>query len=166
MINIKPLRLVQISVAALAGIYLLLVGINNVLDYDVNFEFAKQVMSMQDTFPSNDLDDWRSITQLWLIHIFYIGIIILEISGGLFTLKGTADLFKNRYNAVTIFQQKKQFAFLGMLLGLVLWAGIFLIVAGEWFLMWQSATWNAQGTAFNLAILYGVFILILAKEEL
>lgn len=165
MLPIKPIRFVQITIAALAGIYLLLVGVNNVLDYDVNFEFAKQVMGMKDVFPSNDLDDWRSISQLWLIHIFYIGIIFLEITGGLFTLKGVADLIKNRRSEALIFNHKKKFAIYGVLIGMVLWAGVFLIVAGEWFQMWQSATWNAQGTAFNLAILYGVFIIILLKEE-
>lgn len=165
MLQIKPIRLVQITVAALAGIYLFLVGINNALDYDVNFEFAKQVMGMKDLFPSNDLDDWRSISQLWLIHIFYTGIIFLEIIGGLFTLKGVVDLIKNRRSETTVFNRKKKFTIYGVLIALVLWTGVFLIIAGEWFQMWQSAVWNAQGTAFNLAILYGVFLIILLKEE-
>lgn len=162
---LKSIRLVQIVIATLAGIYMLLVGINNVLDYDVNFEFAKHVMGMKDLFPNNHLDDWRSISQLWLIHAFYIGIIILEISGGLITLKGVMDLMKNRRNEKTVFSQQKKFAILGVLIGLILWAGVFLIAAGEWFQMWQSAIWNAQSTAFNLAILFGVFMIILLKEE-
>ena len=165
MSSLKSIRLVQIVVAALAGIYMLLVGIDNVLDYDVNFEFAKHVMGMKDLFPNNDLDDERSISQLWLIHVFYIGIIILEISGGLITLKGMVDIINHRQSESFIFIQQKRFAILGVLIGLVLWAGVFLIVAGEWFQMWQSATWNAQSTAFNLAILYGVFLVILLQKE-
>lgn len=163
--SIKLLRLVQIAVATLAGTYLLLVGLNNVFDYDVNFEFAKQVMSMKDVFPSNDLDEWRNISLLWLVHIFYIGIIVLEISGGLFTLYGVKNLIKHRKDEIITFSQQKKWTILGVLIGLILWAGVFLIIAGEWFQMWQSETWNAQSTAFNLAILYGIFLLILLKEE-
>ncbi len=165
MLTIKPLRLAQITIATLAGLYLFLVGINNIFDYDVNFEFTKQIMSMQDTFPNNDLDDWRRISQLWLVHVFYNGIIILEISGGLFTFFGVINLIKNSKSEVMIFSQQKKWAIWGILIGLILWAGIFLIIAGEWFQMWQSVTWNAQDTAFSLAILYGIFLLILLKEE-
>ncbi len=165
MLQIKPIRLVQITVAALAGIYLFLVGMNNILDYDVNFEFAKQVMGMKDLFESNDLDEWRGISQTWVIHLFYISIIILEISGGSLAIKGVTDLIKNRRSETVIFIQKKKLAILGILIGLILWAGVFLIVAGEWFQMWQSKVWNAQETAFDLSILFGVFMLILLKEE-
>lgn len=164
MLNIKSIRLIQIVIAALSGAYMFLVGINNVLDYDVNFEFAKHVMGMKDLFPNNDLDDWRHIYNITIVNIAYIGIISLEIIGGLFSLKGSADLLRHRQSESTIFNEKKRFALLGTLIGVVLWAGVFLIVAGEWFQMWQSATWNAQETAFHLATLYGVFLLILLKE--
>jgi predicted small integral membrane protein len=164
MLTLDSTRLVQIMITLLAGCYLLLVGINNILDYDVNFEFTKQVMGMHTLFESNDLDNGRRISQIWLVHIFYNSIITVEISSGLLTLKGGWHLVRYRKSEPAIFNEQKRLAISGVLLGLVLWTGGFLIIAGEWFQMWQSEVWNAQGTAFNLAILYGVFILILLKE--
>jgi predicted small integral membrane protein len=33
------------------------------------------------------------------------------------------------------------------------WFVFFVTLAGEWFLMWQSSTWNAQSTAFSLTMI-------------
>ena len=33
---------------------------------------------------------------------------------------------------------------------LALWLGAFLLVGGEWFVMWQSRDWNGQNAAFRM----------------
>ena len=47
------------------------------------------------------------------------------------------------------FNAAKDVAVAGLVLGLLLWFGGFLIVGGEWFQMWQSKSWNGQEAAFR-----------------
>ena len=42
----------------------------------------------------------------------------------------------------------------------------FLTVGGEWFLMWQSPTWNAQDGAFRMFLAEGLILLLLLTPEL
>jgi predicted small integral membrane protein len=37
----------------------------------------------------------------------------------------------------------------------MLWFFMFMVIAGEWFAMWQSKTWNGQAAALPL-LCYGV----------
>jgi predicted small integral membrane protein len=47
-------------------------------------------------------------------------------------------------------------AIVGLTMGLFLYAVGFLVVAGEWFAMWQSHTWNGQATAGIFVLFIGV----------
>ena len=49
----------------------------------------------------------------------------------------------------------------GATAGFLVWFFGFMVVGGEWFLMWQSDTWNGQEAAFRfyMAIL-GVLIFV------
>ena len=38
---------------------------------------------------------------------------------------------------------------IGTTLGFLVWFTGFLVIGGEWFAMWQSATWNGQEAAFR-----------------
>jgi len=50
--------------------------------------------------------------------------------------------------------------------GFVLWFFGFLVVAGEYFAMWQSQTWNGQEAAFRLTmIILGVLIFVSLSES-
>jgi predicted small integral membrane protein len=40
----------------------------------------------------------------------------------------------------------------GATLAFVVWFFGFMVVAGEWFAMWQSATWNGQEAAFRFYV--------------
>ena len=47
----------------------------------------------------------------------------------------------------------------GLTLGFGLWFFGFLVVAGEYFAMWQSHTWNGQQAAFRLTtVILGMLI--------
>jgi len=62
------------------------------------------------------------------------------------------------------FNQAKQYGILGIGAGMILFV-LFLVIGGEWFLMWQSSLWNAQDTAYNMIIVLGVMLLILLKKD-
>jgi predicted small integral membrane protein len=41
----------------------------------------------------------------------------------------------------------------------------FLTVGGEWFLMWQSHTWNGQDAAFRMFASLGIILIYLILPE-
>jgi predicted small integral membrane protein len=46
-----------------------------------------------------------------------------------------------------------------------MWFVVFLSVGGEWFLMWQSRTWNGQDAAFRMFTVIGIILLLLIQPE-
>jgi len=50
-------------------------------------------------------------------------------------------------------------------MSLLMWLVAFLSVGGEWFLMWQSKTWNGQEAAFRMFTVVGIVLLVLLQPE-
>jgi predicted small integral membrane protein len=48
---------------------------------------------------------------------------------------------------------------------MLMWLVAFLSVGAEWFLMWQSHTWNGQEAAFRMFTVVGIVLLILLQPE-
>jgi predicted small integral membrane protein len=46
-----------------------------------------------------------------------------------------------------------------------MWLVPFLSIGGEWFLMWQSKTWNGQDAAFRMFTVVGIILLLLALPD-
>ena len=41
----------------------------------------------------------------------------------------------------------------------------FVEVGGEWFLMWQSQTWNGQEAAFRMFTVVGIVLILLVMKD-
>lgn len=63
------------------------------------------------------------------------------------------------------FGRAKNIAILGLTLNLMIWLLAFLVIGGEWFLMYQSATWNGQMAAFRMFTIVGVVLLIVVQPD-
>ena len=50
-------------------------------------------------------------------------------------------------------------------LSLLMWLLAFLAVGGEWFLMWQSKTWNGQDAAFRMFTVVGIVLVLVALPD-
>jgi predicted small integral membrane protein len=51
----------------------------------------------------------------------------------------------------------------GAAVAFALWFVGFMVVGGEWFLMWQSSTWNGQEAAFRFyltVLAVGAYVLL------
>jgi predicted small integral membrane protein len=49
----------------------------------------------------------------------------------------------------------------GLTVGFGLWFFGFMVIAGEYFAMWQSKVWNAQESAFRVvAVILGVLVFV------
>ena len=61
--------------------------------------------------------------------------------------------------------QAKRVSVAALTLALVMWLTAFLTMGGEWFLMWQSKTWNGQDAAFRMFTVIGIVLLLLAQPD-
>jgi predicted small integral membrane protein len=137
------LRLAKIAVVAALACYALLVAYNNVVDYGSNYEFVRHVLSMDTTFPGNALMH-RAIADETVWRLAY------ALAGALLALGTLALLARLRAPAET-FNRAKVWAVAGLTIGFGLWFFGFMVVAGEYFVMWQSKIWNGQDAAFRIA---------------
>ncbi|QPC41724.1 DUF2165 domain-containing protein [Kaustia mangrovi] len=158
------IRLSKALLVLLIGLFALLVGANNIVDYESNFAFVQHVLSMDTTFPDNALM-WRAITDETVHHAAYWLIIIGElVTGGLCVLGALALLAASRSDADR-FNAAKRLAVCGLTLGFALWFFGFMTVGAEWFLMWQSQTWNGQQAAFRFIVCIGLVLVYLNARD-
>lgn len=138
--------------------------LNNLTDYRSNFLFVENVLNMSTTFEGNQLM-WRRIEAAWVHHAFYASIILWEAVAMVLIAAGALKLWRHIEAPPDEFQQAKGLAILGLTLSLLQWFVAFITVGGEWFLMWQSPTWNGQGAAHRMFVILGIILLFLNHPD-
>jgi predicted small integral membrane protein len=141
-------RYAKIVMSLVLASFCLLVTFDNITDYATNYLFVEHVLSMDTTFPGNALM-YRSIDSPVLWQIAYAGIIAAEGATGALFLAGAVRLFQARNAPAAVFNEAKAYTIAACVLAFLVWFLGFMVVAGEWFAMWQSATWNGQEGAFR-----------------
>jgi predicted small integral membrane protein len=158
------LRLSKLAlVAAVALIYTLIV-FNNLTDYSSNWQFVQHVLAMDTTFPGNH-GMWRAIHAPALQTAFYLGIISWEILTTVLLWWGVLRLAVSLRASAAVFNAGKSVAIAALTAGLLLWFVAFLSVGAEWFLMWQSHTWNGQDAAFRMFACLLLVLLYLTRVD-
>ncbi|WP_048648446.1 DUF2165 family protein [Nitratireductor soli] len=153
-------RYAKIVMTLALAAFAFMVTFNNITDYGSNFEFVKHVFSMDTTFPGNKAM-YRAIETPTLWHAGYWLIIAGEGLTFILLLIGGLQMLGARAQPAAAFQAAKKWTIAGAAVGFLVWFFGFMVVGGEWFLMWQSDTWNGQDAAFKfyMAIL-GVLIFV------
>lgn len=157
------LRFAKIVLVAGAGLLFLLVGFNNLIDYDTNFDVVKHILSM-DMIPPGPFAA-RGIAASSLHHIFYLGIIGVEILGGAATMIGVFRLWRARNLAAEEFNKEKSLALCGLALVFGLYFIGFATIGGEWFQMWRAGSYNMQEPAFRFIGSIGMIMLFLNQPD-
>ena len=157
------LRLSKIALVAASAFFLWLVVFNNLTDYDSNFQFVRHVLSMDTTFPGNQ-GMWRSLAPPVFHHVFYASIILWEFAAAVMISIGAWKLWQVRGGPLPVWQQAKGVASAGLTLSMLQWSVAFISVGGEWFLMWQSGTWNGQQAAARVFMIMGLTLLFLNQS--
>jgi len=160
----KTLRFAQISLLASAVVYLLLVVFNNTTDYGSNLLFIQHVLTMDTTFPGN-AGLWRALQSPAVHRLFYFSIIFWEAGTALLMAIGVWRLWQTRKGPRIAWDLAKSIGTLGLVLSMLQWSVFFLSVGGEWFLMWQSKTWNGQEAAFHNFAMMGIILLVLQLPD-
>jgi predicted small integral membrane protein len=164
-LGIGSLAMAAAVVVAINGLYMLLVAIGNIFDYQTNFDFVNHVLRMDTTnFGAGEgvgLDPdvmWRAITNETLITIAYIGVIIWETVAAAVLLYATYLWIKS--SKTKLYFAARKVSTIGLLMIVILFMGGFITIGGEWFQMWRSVEWNGLEPAFRNSVL-AIFGLVL-----
>jgi predicted small integral membrane protein len=150
------LRMSKTAFTFAMALYFAVVAFDNVTDYGTNFQFVTHVLSM-DSVPNNQNVVWRSLQSPKFHHLFYWIIILWEAAAALVCASGAFTLFRSLKSAA-VFNANKTNAIFGLSIGSLLWFVAFVIVGGEWFLMWESP-WSGELAAFRMFTI-NAFVLV------
>lgn len=141
-------RLSKVALVGVLGFMFLLVAFNNITDYNANFKFVRNIMSMTAILSDNP-NTWRAIPFPVIHHLLYWFVILWESLSAALCLWGAWRCFSLIGAPAKVFNRSKGLAVAGLLLATLLWLVPFIIMGGEWFLMWQSQVWNVSNSAFR-----------------
>jgi predicted small integral membrane protein len=158
------IRLAKILLLASVALFYTLVVFNNTTDFDSNYQFVRHVLMMDSTFPGNN-GMWRAIHAPWVHLTFYFSIIGWEILTTVLCWWGVVNLLRALKESSADFSAAKKIPVMALTLSMLMWMVAFLSVGAEWFLMWQSKTWNGQEAAFRMFTVVGVVMLIVIQPE-
>ncbi len=158
------IRLSKCLLIFAVGLFHTLVVFNNITDYNSNYQFVRHVLQMDSTFPDNHAM-WRAINQPAIHTVFYLSIILWEAATAILCWWGGISMMRAIRLSANRFHQAKNLGIAALTLGMLMWFVAFLCVGGEWFLMWQSKTWNGQEAAFRMFAALGLILLYLTTPE-
>ncbi|MGA8271874.1 MAG: DUF2165 domain-containing protein [Candidatus Sulfotelmatobacter sp.] len=155
-------RLGQTLLTLTLGLYFILVAFNNITDYGTNSAFVKHVLSM-DSVPPDPHVAWHAIRSQSLQHFAYWFIIAWEVLAGLLCVLGGVRMALCAKSPG--FYAAKTYALAGLWAGTLLWSLAFITIGGEWFMMWESTTWNGELAAFRMFTVNSISLLLLYLVE-
>jgi predicted small integral membrane protein len=158
------LRIAKTALVIGVALYTTLIVFNNLVDYGSNYEFVRHVLMMDSSFPNNH-GMWRAINSPAWHSAFYWLIIVGEAASMVLCWCGGIGLAVSLAKDPVQFKRAKDIAVAGLTLNLMIWLAAFLVVGGEWFLMWQSKTWNGQMAAWRMFTIVGIVLLLLVQPD-
>ena len=156
-------RLSKIALVASAAFFATLVVFNNLNDYGSNFAYVHHVLSMDTTFENNS-GKWRAIDSVFATHIAYGFIILVETVIAALGWAAVRRLWSRRHDPIG-FGGAKVMGIVALTLGIVLWFAGFIAGGGEWFLSWQSPTWNGLNESARFSMIYLLILIYLVHPE-
>lgn len=157
-------RISKILLLAAIALFYTLVVLNNTTDFGSNYQFVQHVLMMDTTFPNNSLM-WRALKNpAWHLG-FYFSIITWEAVTMILCWWGALKLLGKLRKGADDFHLAKRIPVIALTLSMLMWLVAFLSVGAEWFLMWQSRTWNGQDAAFRMFVVVGITMLLIVQPE-
>ncbi len=158
------IRVAKVLLVFAVALYYTVVVFNNITDYNSNYLFVYHVLAMDSILPGNH-GMWRSVHWSFIYHSFYASIICWEAVTAALAWVGMARLLRKLRAPAHAFNVAKRLPVAALTLGLLLWFVGFLTIGAEWFLMWQSKTWNGQEAAFRMFAVVGIILILLVIPD-
>src|SRR5690242_1893419 len=156
----RTLGTLAVTSAILVGLnalYMALVVIGNISDFDVNLQFVHHVLAMDTTNFSQPqgtgLDPaivWRALTSTSLQTTVYVGVIIWELATAAVLI---GALLSWIFECETCKSKARSLSTVGLLMMVLLFFGGFMDIGVEWFQMWRSTVNNGLDPAFRNVVL-------------
>jgi predicted small integral membrane protein len=159
------IRMAKLLLLASIALLYALVVFNNLTDFESNAQFVRHVLLMDTTIPGNH-GMWRSISSPAVDVVFYLSIVAWEALTTILLCWGAVRMARALRLPAVAFNSAKSLPLLALTSSLLMWLVAFLTVGGEWFLMWQSRTWNGQEEAFRNFAVVGIVFLILMQPDM
>lgn len=162
-----PIRILKLVLVGWISLLCLFYAAQNVANLDAAYAAVAYVFSMQDhaIYPNAF---GPAITHPALIWAGLIIIIAMEFAAGLLAAKGAWDLWKARFADSTTFQTAKTYALVGTGLAVMVWLGLFSVIGGAYFQMWQTeaGTSSLTGSFWYLGKAAFVLIFVNMRDDL
>ena len=157
-------RIAKALLLAGVALFYTLVVVNNLSDPNSNYQFVRHVLMMDTTLPGNNGMGRALTAPAWHLT-FYICIIAWEVVTAILLWWGVAHLLRAIRATAAKFNTAKRVPLIALTLSLMMWLVAFLVVGGEWFMMWQSKEWNGQEAATRNFGVVGLVLLILLLPD-
>lgn len=160
----RSLRIIKVGMVGTIALFFSLVALDNLIDDASNFPAVQHVLSMDTTFHVPVLMQ-RAITSYKIQRFTYYLISVWELFTAIICWLACFRFLITLNAEESQFNQAKTIALLGLFFGFILYMLGFVVIAGEWFNMWQSPTWNAQPTAGLFASLILLMMIFLSGPD-
>lgn len=154
-------RVLKAALVAFVGLMALLYGVQNIVNLDAAFGAVSYVVSMKEhaVYPSSLGPAILSPTLTWVVLACIIG---AEIAAGLISLVGALKLWAARRAPAESFNASKTLAIVGCGIGVIVWMGLFFVIGGAYFQMWQTqvgaASFNGSFQYFMTCLVVLLFV--------
>ncbi|HAO36648.1 MULTISPECIES: DUF2165 family protein [unclassified Hyphomonas] len=159
------IRISKIILILFVGLQGLFYALNNIVNFEAATSFVQGVLPMagNEAYPNAF---GPAISSPVLITIVLCFIILGELLVAAFSLKGAYDMFRVRGGSAEGFNDAKTWAIMGCVMALLVWFGLFMVIGGAYFQMWQTPLGAAaQGGAFQYAISSGIVLLFVNAPD-
>ena len=159
----RTARVVTSLFVLMVASYYLVVGFDNITNPTnpnaSNWPFVEGVLS-GDGVPADSGFEWRFIDATWFHVISYIGIITMEtVTGVVLLIAGILGL--RRAGSAPMWAHAQRWTYVGGILGLTVFMFGFMVIGGNWFVMYLNSKYNGLDPASqNIVFTLGMLILV------
>lgn len=161
-LNVMAIRLSKIVMTGGLAVWVGLVALGNITDYNANLPTVQSVMAM-DRVSTDTTLRWRAVTHPTAQRAAFAAITIGQALTALAFLAAAALMAANLRASSVRFKRAKAWTAVAVSLGFVVWFLGFAVIASEWFLMWQAGRSTIQIKVFLFTmttVLVGVYVLL------
>ena len=158
LLRLGTLPVVVAVLTLITAAYYLLVAIGNITDFGTNQQFVVHVFEMDTTFNDEDVM-WRAIGSSAVQNLAYLLIIAWEVLIAA-VLIWAFVAWVGALRAGGGYDRPRRLSTLGWVMILLLFAGGFIVIGGEYFQMWQSEDWNGLDPALQNVVIAGLALII------
>lgn len=160
--EIRILKIVLVVIVALLG---LVYAGQNVANLEAAYQAIAYVVGMTDhtIYPASLGPAFNSPVLVWAVLAV---IVLAEFTVGFLAAKGARDLWAARRAPGAGFNAAKTYALLACGMGVVVWFGFFIVLAGGYFQMWQTEVGRMSlDGALQFGVVSGIIFLIVNMSD-